>query len=144
MWTSRVQPCHRYPGPECSPGKNDIPTPHDSLLVCSPTLNLRYQLEDIRSISKVLNMPVQQWIKSSTNTAFYPRILSTCHDRRVCTSSGFMYPWTGSESGKMVQTGTYQYVPVHHCISQYEDSTRQVQQDRLFSDPPRKSQDSER
>ncbi len=36
-------------------------------------------------------------------------------------SSGILYPWTGS--GKMVHTGTYQYVPVQHGISQYENST---------------------
>ena len=36
-------------------------------------------------------------------------------------SSGILYPWTGS--GKMVHTGTYQYVPVQHGISQYENLT---------------------
>ncbi len=35
-------------------------------------------------------------------------------------TSGILYPWTGS--GKMVHTGTYQYEPVQHGISQYENS----------------------
>ncbi len=38
--------------------------------LCSSTLNLRYQ-----EFGKVCNMD-----KGSTDTAFYPRILSTCHD----------------------------------------------------------------
>ena len=37
------------------------------------------------------------------------------------TSSGILYPWT--KMGKMVRTGTYQYVPVQHGTSQYENSS---------------------
>ena len=35
-------------------------------------------------------------------------------------SSGILYPWTGL--GKMVRTGTYQYVPVHDGTGQYKNS----------------------
>ena len=34
--------------------------------------------------------------------------------------SGILYPWTGL--GKMVRTGTYQYVPVQDCTGKYKNS----------------------
>ena len=36
-------------------------------------------------------------------------------------TSGILYPWTGL--GRMVRTGTYQYVPVQDGIGQYKNST---------------------
>jgi hypothetical protein len=39
--------------------------------------------------------------------------------RAFAITSGILYPWTGS--GKMVHTGTYQYVQVQHGIRQYEN-----------------------
>jgi hypothetical protein len=70
MWTSRVRtlpPVSRVFAPGRLENDIMIPTPDDSLR--SPPLNLRYQ-----EFSKV-----RKWIKGSTNTAFYPRISSTCH-----------------------------------------------------------------
>jgi hypothetical protein len=40
---------------------------------------------------------------------------------QVGPASGILYTWTGL--GKMVHTGTYQYVPVQHGIRQYENFT---------------------
>jgi hypothetical protein len=45
------------------------------------------------------------------------RILGLAALRIAALVSGILYPWTGS--GKMVHSGTYQYVQVQHDIRQY-------------------------
>ncbi len=53
---------------------------------------------------------------------FYQTALIVHRDKKAKKlTSGILYTWTGL--GKMVHTGTYQYVPVQHGIRQYKNFT---------------------
>ena len=84
---------------------------------------MRFSQSKTMGSSGVLrNIFIWLWERVGRGTVLVParNTRRACAIRRWLVPSGILYPWTGL--GKMVRTGTYQYVPVQDGTGQYKNS----------------------